>query len=51
MQAVFWLPGHMQRNQEKLEEMARKHNIDIDDDLPRVEEISEPDSEEIKKDK
>lgn len=50
IQAVFWLPRYLERNQEKFEEMAQKHNIDIDD-LPRVEEISEPDSEEIKKDK
>lgn len=50
VQAVFWLPGYLQRNQEKFEEIARKYNVDIDD-LPRVEEISEPHPEEIKKDK
>lgn len=55
IQAVFWLPGHLQKNQEKLEQMARRHNIEVDDDLPMVEEIQEPEPEptpeEPKKDK
>ncbi|XP_018786734.1 PREDICTED: uncharacterized protein LOC108967636 [Bactrocera latifrons] len=32
VQTIFWLPGYLQKNQKRLEELAAQYSLDLDDD-------------------
>ncbi|XP_014090613.2 uncharacterized protein [Bactrocera oleae] len=32
VQTIFWLPGYLQKNQKRLEELASQYSLELDDD-------------------
>ncbi|XP_039952156.1 uncharacterized protein LOC120769292 [Bactrocera tryoni] len=32
VQTIFWLPGYLQKNQKRLEELAAKYSLELNDD-------------------
>lgn len=32
VQTIFWLPGYLQKNQKRLEELAAQYSLELDDD-------------------
>lgn len=47
VQAVFYLPGHLQRNQERLEELAAKLSVKLDKGTAGDSNEIEPEGENL----